>query len=132
MANKKSSKKAKAEGTVLSVLAERRSGYETTKAEDGRRLVDCGDDVATQLRGLDLDGVYRAVAKAIGTPEKELRAKYSHLNPGMQRMNLGNRLRGAANGKDESPKAKAKATKGKAKAKTRKAKASPKAEEAAA
>jgi hypothetical protein len=70
------------------------------KTAGGHRTVDIGDGTAKQLRGLDLDKVYAIAAKALGTPEKELRAKYAHLNPGMQRMNLGNKMRAAANSKE--------------------------------
>ena len=40
-----------------------------------------------------LDETYRRGAAAVGVPEKELREKYGHLNLGMQKMNLNNRLR---------------------------------------
>jgi hypothetical protein len=45
------------------------------------------------LRGKDLDFAYSATATLLAIPEDELRARYGHLNPGQQRMNLGNRLR---------------------------------------
>jgi hypothetical protein len=62
---------------------------------DGVR--DNGDDVAVLLRDCStLDDVYAAAAKYLGVPEPELRAKYGHLNPGQQRMNCGNRMRGEA------------------------------------
>lgn len=70
--------------------------YKTGKTEDGRRTLDIGDATAKRLRGLDLDAVYKAAGKALGETEKDLRARYRHLNPGMQRMNLGNRMRAAA------------------------------------
>lgn len=69
------------------------------KTAGGHPSVDCADDVATMLRGKALDAVYALVAKKIGEPEKDLRAKYKQLNVGMQRMNLGNRLRGVLNAK---------------------------------
>ena len=59
----------------------------------GHVSVDCGDTIAEKLRGQDLDSVYKFSAKALGEDEKALRAKYKHLNVGMQRMNLGNRVR---------------------------------------
>ncbi len=66
----------------------------------GRDTIDIDDDVAKQLRGMDFETAAKAVAKtatALGEPYtgKELIEKYQHLNPGMQRMNLGNKLRGA-------------------------------------
>jgi hypothetical protein len=51
------------------------------------------DEVAMSLMGLTLDEVYAAASPVLGVPEPDLRAKYGHLNPGMQRMNLGNRMR---------------------------------------
>lgn len=124
----KVSKKA---GTVLETLKAKRAEYEVNKGDDGRRLIDNGDDVAVQLRGMDLDDVYSTVAKALGCTEKELRERYQHLNPGMQRMNLGNRLRGA-NGDAKPAKKATKTKKATKKARTKKAKAPVTTEEAPA
>lgn len=72
------------------------------KTTGGNKTVDCGDKLADQLRGLDLEAVYdKAVVvlnKALEEGEKahtkaSLKAKYGKLNVGMQRMNLGNRMR---------------------------------------
>lgn len=75
----------------------------------GRKTIDIDDYVADRLRGMDLEDIYRYVADVlaelnvefIGTGSKkmhcglmDLQARYSHLNVGMQRMNLGNLLRG--------------------------------------
>lgn len=65
------------------------------KTASGNPSVDNGDKVATLLRGRTLDEVYALTAKKTETAEKDLRAKYKHLNVGMQRMNLGNKLRAA-------------------------------------
>lgn len=57
---------------------------------------DNGDAVAMILRDAhSLGDVYKVTAKHLGVTEKELKARYGHLNPGQQRMNCGNRLRGA-------------------------------------
>lgn len=61
----------------------------------GRAAIDSNDDVAQRLRGCDLGEAYALCAKHTGIPVEELRRRYAKLNPGMQRMNLGNRLRGA-------------------------------------
>ena len=61
-------------------------GARWTSATRPRR--DCG--------GFTLDEVYKLAAKELKESEKDLRARYRHLNPGMQRMNLGNRMRAAA------------------------------------
>ena len=60
-----------------------------------KRSIDKGDTVALALRRLDLTAVYTTVASATGTAIVELRERFAHLNPGMQRMNLGNMLRRA-------------------------------------
>lgn len=64
-----------------------------TRTASGRRAIDRADATADALRGLDLEGVYLAASQTLGVPVPELKAKYQHLNPGMQRMNLGNRMR---------------------------------------
>jgi len=68
--------------------------YFKNKKADGSTCLDNGDSVAAHLRGLELGEVYELVADKLGCSEKELMARYGHLNPGQQRMNLGNRLRG--------------------------------------
>lgn len=69
------------------------------KTPAGHVSVHCGDEVAKKLLGKDLDDVYRIAAKTIGEDEKALRKQYGHLNVGMQRMNLGNKMRGVLNAK---------------------------------
>lgn len=66
------------------------------KTASGRKAIDIADGVAKQLRGLDLADTYRAASEATGETQKALKERYEHLNPGMQRMNLGNLIRGAA------------------------------------
>lgn len=57
-------------------------------------IKDTGDDVALMLRSCDtLDKVYKAASAYLAVAVDELKAKYSHLNNGQQRMNLGNRMR---------------------------------------
>jgi hypothetical protein len=71
------------------------------KTASGRATIDIGDETAAALRGKPLDEVYKLAAKVLGESEKDLHARYDHLNPGMQRMNLGNRMRAAAKTKSE-------------------------------
>lgn len=54
-----------------------------------------GDDIARRLEGKTLPEVYEEAAKYLSTAGtvKDLLAKYQHLNPGQQRMVLGNRMR---------------------------------------
>lgn len=55
---------------------------------------DNGDPVAEALRKCGtLDAAYAAASGFLKVDEQELRAKYAKLNPGQQRMNLGNRMR---------------------------------------
>lgn len=65
------------------------------KTASGRNVFDVADKVANRLRGKTLEEAYEVAAKALGESVKALAAKYGHLNPGQQRMNLGNRMRHA-------------------------------------
>ena len=69
------------------------------KTAGGHVSIDNNDALAKKLRGADLDAVYKQAAKVLEETEKDLRAKYKHLNAGMQRMNLGNRMRAVLNAK---------------------------------
>ncbi len=71
------------------------SHYSKVKSASGNASLDNGDDVAKRLRGMELDDVYSLASKTLKEPVKALRERYKKLNPGMQRMNLGNRIRGA-------------------------------------
>ncbi len=66
------------------------------KTPSGRKTVDIGDKTAELLRGKSLDQIYKLAAKKLGEDEQQLRERYKHLNPGMQRMSIGNRLRAAS------------------------------------
>jgi hypothetical protein len=81
----KTKKPAAATGSI--VRAEYRERY-----EDGS----CGDDLAAKLRKhtLGADGKTDvAKLKALAEANNAWRSEYSSLNAGMQRMNIGNRLR---------------------------------------
>lgn len=67
--------------------------YIKAKSVNGNSTMHCGDLVAVIMLPLTLDQCYQYTAQTIGVPEQELRNKYRHLNPGMQRMNLGNKIR---------------------------------------
>ena len=96
-------KKAKADGTVrITPDLDRYKVSKDVRTESGAPSVDIGDATAKLLRGKTLDEVYKIAAKSLDTSEKSLRDKYTHLNPGQQRMVLGNKLRGAAKSKKES------------------------------
>jgi len=69
--------------------------YTKAKTAAGNSSLHCGDEVAGKLAGRTLDEAYALAAKATGQTVKDLQKKYGHLNVGMQRMNLGNKIRGA-------------------------------------
>lgn len=73
-------------------LREARKHYVKTK-EGKKTHIDCGDELAAQLRNLSLEDVYQFASSILVVDVAELKAKYGHLNNGQQRMNLGNRLR---------------------------------------
>lgn len=68
---------------------------EDIRTASGRRAVDSDDATARDLRGLSLTEVYEHAAAELDTSVSALQKQYGHLNAGMQRMNLGNRIRGA-------------------------------------
>lgn len=71
------------------------SDYHKVKSASGNASLDSGDAIAKSLRGMELDDVYKTASKVLREPVTVLKQRYSKLNPGMQRMNLGNRMRGA-------------------------------------
>lgn len=73
--------------------AYRPEDYRRCVSAHGHASYDCGDRVAKMLEGKELDEVYEMAADLLDLPLQTLAQKYGHLNPGMQRMNLGNRLR---------------------------------------
>ena len=52
------------------------------------------DSTAKDLQGLSLEEMYEYASPILGKSIDELKNKYGHLNPGLVRMNLGNRIRG--------------------------------------
>lgn len=63
-------------------------GMKRVKSVSGGVSFHCGDAVAEKLTGLPLDHV-KSVAATLGIETE----KYGHLNPGQQRMNIGNLIR---------------------------------------
>jgi hypothetical protein len=66
-----------------------------TVTASGRKQIDIDDDVAKILREKTLEEVYSYTAKLCEVTIKSLKERYETLNPGMQRMNLGNKVRAA-------------------------------------
>lgn len=77
------------EKTVIRANTEK---YQRAKAASGAMSQHNGDVVAQTLAGLPLESVLAIANKMTST---DLTGKYAHLNVGQQRMNLGNRIRGA-------------------------------------
>ncbi len=88
---------AKAEGTRIRPQWD---ALTKVRAASGKRSFDNSDAVATTLRGKTLDEAYElvsAILDAEGEPQSvaALKARYAHLNPGHQRMCIGNKARAA-------------------------------------
>jgi hypothetical protein len=92
-----------AEGKLVNPDLSRYTLHETVTAS-GRKHIDIDDDVAKILREKTLDEVYSYVAKVCDVTIKSLKERYENLNLGMQRMNLGNKLRAAMRAAAESSK----------------------------
>lgn len=76
-----------------------RDKYVSTRSASGAKSLSNGDPVAQALEGLDIDQLHTVAKKMTGESWHE---KYAHLNIGMQRMNIGNRMRGAVRAIDEA------------------------------
>lgn len=77
------------------------SRYQKAKSASGNVSRNNGDAVATALAGQPLENVYGIASEMCDTAKEDLEQKYAHLNPGQQRMNLGNKIRGAVNRMDK-------------------------------
>lgn len=73
------------------------SKYVTGTSASGKKTKNCGDPVAAAVDGFTLEEIRAVASKMTDVPQKDYEAKYAHLNPGMQIMNLRNRIRGAVN-----------------------------------
>lgn len=83
-------------GVVYAGYLPQYNAYTTVRADGTKkRSIDKGDAVAEQLRTMELYSVYKLVARTLEVSSDSLLERFCHLNPGMQRMNLGNMLRKA-------------------------------------
>ena len=69
------------------------------KTPSGRPSLDCNDNLASQLRGKRIEEVYKLAysvheSKNMAVLSGQLERRYSHLKKGVQRMALGNLIRG--------------------------------------
>jgi colicin import membrane protein len=101
----KAPKTEKAEAKAPLVAIDR-GNYVAGRTATGTKSLNNGDPVAAALAGIGIDDLYTVAEKVTGTDHRE---RYAKLNVGMQRMNLGNRIRGAIskldkeNAKSEKP-----------------------------
>jgi len=70
-----------------------RVNYVNSYSAEGNSSKHNGDRVALMFEGKNLDEVYDTVARATGDDARAMKAKWSHLNVGQQRMLAGNKLR---------------------------------------
>lgn len=78
-----------------------RERYTATKTASGAKSLNNGDEVAAILDGLHVDELFKIGQDILGEDFSE---KYAKLNVGMQRMNMGNRLRAAVRNIDADKK----------------------------
>lgn len=86
---------ARKNGVVDSLYLRHYGSYVAERNGEKVVSLDNGDMVAVALRDKTLEDVYKLTADLCKTSVAELRSRYEHLNVGMQRMNLGNRMRAA-------------------------------------
>lgn len=68
--------------------------YKTVRANGTLvRSLDKGDSLAVLWRAQTLKDVYKSAAALLGVSASDLVSRFAHLNPGMQRMSLGNMVR---------------------------------------
>lgn len=88
---------AAAVATTGTVVRPNTENYTKIKTASGNSSLHNGDVVASTLASLTLGETFQAAVAMGVEPKKEfdtLGQQYGHLNLGMQRMNLGNRIRG--------------------------------------
>lgn len=68
-----------------------RDNYQSTRSASGAKSLNNGDEVAVALNGIPIKELGEIGNKFMG---EDVVKKYAHLNVGMQRMNIGNRIRG--------------------------------------
>lgn len=68
--------------------------YSAVRADGTKiRSIDKGDAIAVMLRGQELSDVYKTASGLVHLSVSDLKNRFEHLNPGMQRMALGNMIR---------------------------------------
>lgn len=82
----------KTEATEKTSIRPNMDKYTKGRTATGAISHHSGDVVASNLEGTTVDEVASIAVELTG--DKDLATKYEHLNVGMQRMNLGNKIRG--------------------------------------
>lgn len=75
--------------------------YVPGRSSKGAKVKISGDLVSQLLDGLTLEQTYSLAEQSLGDKHADLRTKYTKLNPGHQRMCLGNLLRGLKTDEDK-------------------------------
>lgn len=75
------------EGAAVKINRDR---YKPTKTATGVKSLNNGDEVAATLEGLNINELFKIGVTLL---DEDFAPKYAKLNVGMQRMNMGNRLR---------------------------------------
>jgi len=81
--------------SMSSTMLKYRTKYEPSLSASGRKSLNSGDEIAHLLSGLEPRAVISAAERLLGLEVNTLWDKYANLNLGQQRMNAGNRIRGA-------------------------------------
>jgi hypothetical protein len=98
--------------SMSATMLKYRKKYEPSLSASGRKSLNTGDEIAHLLAGLEPRLVIAAAERLLSLKTNELWDKYSGLNVGQQRMNAGNRIRGAVKRGDVTVKDVKKAIKG--------------------
>ena len=88
---KKETTAAATEGETKTTVVANREAYKQTRSASGAKSLSNGDEVATAMEGMNIEEVYTLAKEVTG---EDYQDRYAKLNVGMQRMNLGNRIRG--------------------------------------
>lgn len=81
--------------SMSATMLKYRTKYEPSLSAAGRKSLNNGDSIAHLLSSMDARDVVHLAEKVLGLEANELWNKYASLNRGQQRMNAGNRIRGA-------------------------------------
>ena len=81
--------------SMSATMLKYRKKYEPSLSASGRKSLNSGDEIAHLLSGMEPRAVISAAERLLGLEVNTLWDKYASLNVGQQRMNAGNRIRGA-------------------------------------